>query len=101
MNEASQIEPPAAGHNRPRNAGAPLDPAWFEPVGVNASAVERRAASLPARRSVKKEFQAAWLVQRHHLHRSDDAGRRRHAGRVRRLCAKARRPLERRARSRR
>ena len=45
MNEASQIEPPAAGHNRPRNAGAPLEPAWFEPVGVNASAVERRAAT--------------------------------------------------------
>ena len=37
-----------AGHNRPRNAGAPLDAAWFESVGVNASAVERRSASLTA-----------------------------------------------------
>jgi len=54
---------PAAGHNRPRNPGAPLDPSWFESVGVNASAVERRTATLTTRRSVKKEFQAAWLVQ--------------------------------------
>ena len=30
------------GHNRARNPGVPLDPAWFEGVGVNASAVERR-----------------------------------------------------------
>ena len=41
--------------NVDRNPGAPLDPAWFEGVGVNRSAVERRAATLPARRSVKKE----------------------------------------------
>ena len=52
-----------AGHNRPRNPGAPLAPDWFESVGVNASAVERRAATLTTRRSVKKEWQAAWLVK--------------------------------------
>ncbi|MGA2042397.1 MAG: deoxyribose-phosphate aldolase, partial [Roseiarcus sp.] len=52
-----------AGHNVARNPGAPLDPSWFEGVGVNLSAVERRTASLAARRSVKKEFQAAWLVR--------------------------------------
>ena len=51
------------GHNRPRNPGAPLDPDWFESVGVNASAVERRTASLSGRRSVKKDHQAAWLVR--------------------------------------
>ena len=51
------------GHNRPRNPGAPLEPDWFESVGVNASAVERRAATLTTRRSVKKEYQAAWLVK--------------------------------------
>jgi deoxyribose-phosphate aldolase len=93
LHEANQIEPPGAGHNRPRNAGSPLETAWFEPVGVNASAVERRAASLPARRSVKKEFQAAWLVRAVTCLdlttlAGDDT-----AGRVRRLCAKARRPL--------
>ena len=65
MNEASQLAPPtaAAGHNRLRNPGVALEPAWFESVAVNASAVERRAASLPARRSVKKDHQAAWLVR--------------------------------------
>ena len=81
------------GRNRPRNSGAPLDPSWFESVGVNASAVERRAATLTTRRSVKKEFQAAWLVQALTCIdlttlAGDDT-----PGRVRRLCAKARRPL--------
>ena len=80
-------------HNRARNAGVPLDASWFESVGVNASAVERRAATLTARRSVKKEFQAAWLVQALTCIdlttlAGDDT-----PGRVRRLCAKARRPL--------
>ncbi|THD47502.1 MAG: deoxyribose-phosphate aldolase [Bradyrhizobium sp.] len=94
MNEASQFEPAGAGHNRKRNAGAPLETSWFEPVGVNASAVERRAASLPARRSVKKEFQAAWLVRAITCIdlttlAGDDT-----PGRVVRLCAKARHPLD-------
>ena len=84
---------PLDGHNRPRNPGVPLDTAWFESVGVNASAVERRAATLPARRSVKKEYQAAWLVQALTCIdlttlAGDDTPER-----VRRLCAKARRPL--------
>lgn len=94
MNEASQFGSPGAGHNRARNSGAPLETSWFEPVGVNASAVERRAASLPARRSVKKEFQAAWLVRAVTCLdlttlAGDDT-----PGRIRRLCAKARRPLD-------
>jgi deoxyribose-phosphate aldolase len=81
------------GHNRPRNPGAPLDPAWFEGAGVNASAVERRAATLTTRRSVKKEYQAAWLVKALTCIdlttlAGDDTPER-----VRRLCAKARRPL--------
>ena len=54
MDEAI-ANPARAGHNRPRNPGVPLAPDWFESVGVNASAVERRAATLTARRSVKKE----------------------------------------------
>jgi len=81
------------GHNRPRNRGAPLSPDWFESVGVNASAVERRAAMLTTRRTVKKEHQAAWLVKAVTLIdlttlAGDDTPER-----VRRLCAKARRPL--------
>ena len=82
-----------AGHNVERNPGTPLEPSWFEGVGVNLSAVERRTASLPARRSVKKEYQAAWLVKAITCIdlttlAGDDT-----PGRVRRLCAKARRPL--------
>src|SRR5580692_7426659 len=85
--------PTRAGHNRPRNPGAPLAPDWFEGVGVNASAVERRAATLTTRRSVKKEYQAAWLLKAMTCIdlttlSGDDT-----PGRVRRLCAKARHPL--------
>jgi deoxyribose-phosphate aldolase len=81
------------GHNRARNPGAPLSPDWFESVGVNTSAVERRAATLITRRSVKKEYQAAWLVKAVACIdlttlAGDDTPER-----VRRLCAKARRPL--------
>ena len=81
------------GHNRPRNPGAPLAPDWFESVGVNASAVERRAATLTTRRSVKKQWQAAWLVKALTCIdlttlAGDDTPER-----VRRLCAKAKRPL--------
>ncbi len=76
-----------------RNAGTVLHPEWFEGVEVNLSAAERRTASLGARRSVKKEFQAAWLVKALTCIdlttlAGDDT-----PGRVHRLCAKARRPL--------
>jgi deoxyribose-phosphate aldolase len=84
---------PVAGRNCARNPGASLELSWFESVGVNASAVERRAATLTTRRSVKKDFQAAWLVQALTCIdlttlAGDDT-----PGRVRRLCAKARNPL--------
>ena len=76
-----------------RNMGQPLDLEWIEEVRVNRSAVERRAATLRARRTVKKEWQAAWLLRAVTLMdlttlSSDDT-----PGRVRRLCAKARRPV--------
>lgn len=76
-----------------RNPGTPLTLDWFEDVQVNLSAAERRAASLPARRSVKKNYQAAWLVKALQCIdlttlAGDDT-----PGRVHRLCAKARRPL--------
>ncbi|MBB4094402.1 deoxyribose-phosphate aldolase [Ochrobactrum pecoris] len=77
----------------PRNTGTPLKPEWFEDVSVNRSASERRAATISARRSVKKEYQAAWLIRAVQCIdlttlAGDDT-----AGRVRRLCAKARRPV--------
>ena len=74
---------------RPRNPGMPLDLEWLEEVRINRSAVERRAATLRTRRTVKKEWQAAWLLRAVTLMdlttlSSDDT-----PGRVRRLCAKA------------
>ncbi len=76
-----------------RNNGTAFKPEWFEDVSVNRTAAERRGATLGARRSVKKEYQAAWLVKAITCIdlttlSGDDT-----AGRVRRLCAKARRPI--------
>src|ERR687897_870577 len=77
----------------PRNPGVPLELDWIEAVRVNRSAVERRADTLRTRRTVKKEWQAAWLLRAVTLMdlttlSGDDT-----PGRVRRLCAKARRPV--------
>ena len=46
-----------------RNDGIPFDSSLFEDINVNRSAVERRAATLSGRRSVKKQWQAAWLLK--------------------------------------
>ncbi|MEP2640866.1 deoxyribose-phosphate aldolase [Roseobacter sp.] len=77
----------------PRNPGMPLDMDWVRAVQANTSAIERRAASLPARRSVKKHHQAAWLLRAVTCIdlttlSGDDT-----QDRVRRLCAKARQPI--------
>ncbi len=77
----------------PRNPGMPLDLGPVEDVRVNRSAVERRAATLTTRRTVKKQWQAGWLL---HAIRcvdlttlsGDDT-----PGTVRRLCAKALNPV--------
>jgi deoxyribose-phosphate aldolase len=77
----------------PRNPGMALDLDWVMRATANRSAVERRAATLPGRRSVKKEHQAAWLcraitcIDLTTLAGDDTAGR------VNRLCAKARQPV--------
>src|SRR2546430_10178658 len=46
-----------------RNPGIPLDMDWVRQVRVNRSAVERRAATIPTRRTVKKEWQVASLCR--------------------------------------
>ena len=56
-----RAEPPEA--HPERNPGMPLDLAWVRDVRVNTSAVERRAATLPKRRTVKKDWQAAWYLR--------------------------------------
>jgi len=76
-----------------RNPGTALTPEWFESIQVNFSAAERRAATLSARRTVKKEYQAAWLVKAVTCIdlttlAGDDT-----PGRVHRLAMKARRPI--------
>lgn len=76
-----------------RNPGLPLELDWVRDVRVNRSAVERRAATLRTRRTVKREWQAGWLLRAITLIdlttlSGDDT-----PGNVRRLCAKARQPV--------
>jgi deoxyribose-phosphate aldolase len=77
----------------PRNPGMPLDLDWVRRAQANTSAIERRVAALPGRRSVKKDHQAAWLckaiscIDLTTLSGDDTPGR------VTRLCAKARQPV--------
>ncbi len=79
------------GHQR--NDGTPLHIDWIDDLQVNLSALERRTSSLSGRRTVKKEYQAAWLLKAISCMdlttlSGDDT-----AGRVKRLCAKAKKPL--------
>jgi len=46
-----------------RNPGVPLDLEWVNRTRVNLPAVKRRADTLKTRRSVKKQWQAAWLLR--------------------------------------
>jgi deoxyribose-phosphate aldolase len=76
------------------NSGIPLDLNWVQEVRVNTSAVERRTQTQVARRTVKKEWQAAWLLRAISCMdlttlSGDDTDER-----VRRLCAKARQPVQ-------
>src|ERR1051326_8985947 len=76
-----------------RNPGMPLDLDVVRAIRVNRSAVERRAATMGTRRTVKKQWQAAWLLRAITMIdlttlSGDDT-----PGNVRRLCAKARHPL--------
>jgi deoxyribose-phosphate aldolase len=82
------------GHPLLQNSGIPLDLNWVQEVRVNTSAVERRAQTEVARRTVKKEWQAAWLLRAISCMdlttlSGDDTD-----DRVRRLCAKAKHPVQ-------
>ena len=96
---SSETKVASAMHNQlpqvlsPRNPGMPLDLDWVARVQANTSAIERRAATLPGRRTVKKAHQAAWLAKALSLIdlttlSGDDT-----VGRVQRICAKARNPV--------
>lgn len=76
------------------NRGTSLNLDWVESVRVNTSAVERRASTLVTRRTVKKDWQVAWLLRAITCMdlttlSGDDTDER-----VRRLCAKARQPVQ-------
>ena len=76
------------------NRGTSLNLDWVESVRVNTSAVERRASTLVTRRTVKKDWQVAWLLRAITCMdlttlSGDDTEER-----VRRLCAKARQPVQ-------
>ena len=76
-----------------RNPIAAFNPDLIDSVRVNRSAAERRVATLPGRRTVKKQWQAAWLVKAVQCIdlttlAGDDT-----PGRVHRICAKARQPV--------
>src|SRR5215472_15758503 len=97
VSETSPSQPIIArlqGRELTANRGTSLNLDWVEDVRVNTSAVERRAATLVTRRTVKKDWQIAWLLRAITCMdlttlSGDDT-----EGRVRRLCAKARQPLQ-------
>jgi len=85
--------PANKSHGHARNPGTALNLDWIDNINVNFSAVERRTQTLLGRRTVKKEWQAAWLLKAIACMdlttlSGDDT-----PGRVQRLCAKARKPL--------
>jgi len=76
-----------------RNQGMPFDLSFVNRININRSAVERRAATIGTRRTVKKEHQAAWLLKAITFIdlttlAGDDT-----PGKVRRLCQKAKHPV--------
>jgi deoxyribose-phosphate aldolase len=82
-----------AGRELQPNRGIPLNLDWVENIRVNTSAVERRAQTLVTRRTVKKDWQVAWLLRAITCMdlttlSGDDTDER-----VRRLCAKGRQPI--------
>jgi deoxyribose-phosphate aldolase len=90
VDKPAPIHPPEAPG---RNSGIPLDLGWLKQVAVNRSAAERRTTTLTARRTVKKQWQAAWLLKAVSCLdlttlAGDDT-----PGKIHRLCAKARHPV--------
>ena len=93
IEKPAETSPGLVNHGWPRNEGMELDLGWLAEQRVNLSAGERRVATLPGRRIVKKDAQAAWLLKAvtcidlTTLNGDDTAGR------VKRLCAKAANPV--------
>jgi deoxyribose-phosphate aldolase len=95
LSSPSHVLAALGGQELQANRGIPLNLDWIEEVRVNTSAVERRAQTLVTRRTVKKEWQVAWLLRAISVMdlttlSGDDTDER-----VRRLCAKGRQPVQR------
>ena len=70
MAKVTQLNVSGAPHSNEeagRNPGTRFDPGPVKDVRVNRSAVERRAGTMSTRRTVKKEWQAAWQIGRAHV----------------------------------
>lgn len=97
ISEGSSTQPIIArlqGRELTPNRGTSLNLDWIEDVRVNTSAVERRTATLVTRRTVKKDWQIAWMLRAISCMdlttlSGDDTDER-----VKRLCAKARQPIQ-------
>src|SRR6202051_1509490 len=90
----SKVLATISGRDLQLNRGIPLNLDWVQEVRVNTSAVERRAQSHVARRTVKKKWQVEWLLRAITCMdlttlSGDDTEER-----VRRLCAKGRHPIQ-------
>ena len=91
--QSSDVVKTVKSKGHARNPIRELDLSWVESVCVDASSVRRRAATHGKRRSVKKDWQAAWLL---HAVKcidlttlaGDDTARK-----VKRLCGKAKNPV--------
>ncbi len=93
MSHVVNLKTPGKYSSPARNPGTALNLDWIDNIQVNLSAVERRTSTLLGRRTVKKDWQAAWLLKAIACMdlttlSGDDT-----PGRVKRLCAKAKRPL--------
>ena len=95
LSSPSHVLATLGGQELQTNRGIPLNLDWIEEVRVNTSAAERRVQTLVTRRTVKKEWQVAWLLRAISVMdlttlSGDDTDER-----VRRLCAKGRQPVQR------
>lgn len=84
---------PVKAVHHPRNDGMKLELDWVDGARVNLSALERRISTLAARRSIKKDWQAAWLLRAIACMDLTTLSNDDTPERVRRLCAKARNPI--------
>jgi deoxyribose-phosphate aldolase len=99
LNKGIKMSPKKAAQktviNTTYNPGTTFNQEWVNEVSVNQSSVERRAATLKNRRSLKKEWQAAWLLKAISCIDLTSLSGEDTPGRIKRLCAKAIHPVRR------